>query len=49
MNTNYDRALMEIEFFGRFHPEYLPYVGDNYVKTKILLLGESNYIDEKTG
>ncbi|MGV8905797.1 MAG: hypothetical protein ACOH15_04275 [Acetobacterium sp.] len=46
MNTNYDQKLMENEFYSRFHPEYLPYVGDNYDKTKILLCGESNYIDD---
>lgn len=46
MNTNYDAELEKIEFYGQFHHEYLPYVGDNYDKTKILLLGESNYIDE---
>ncbi|MEL7660375.1 hypothetical protein [Acetobacterium wieringae] len=46
MNTSYDNELKKIEFYGRFHPEYLPYVGDNYEKSKVLLLGESNYIDE---
>lgn len=46
LNTNYDNEFNKIEFFDRFHPEYLPYVGDNYDKTKLLLCGESNYIDE---
>ena len=45
MNTNYDSELKKIEFYDRYHPEYLPYVGDNYDKSKILLLGESNYVD----
>lgn len=45
MNKNYDSELKRIEFYERYHPEYLPYVGDNYDKTKILLLGESNYVD----
>lgn len=44
MNT-YDDELEKIPFYGRFHPEYLPFVGENYDKTKILLCGESNYID----
>lgn len=42
----YDDQLKKIEFYGKFHPEYLPYIGENYDKTKILLCGESNYIDE---
>lgn len=46
MNTSYDNELKRIEFYDRYHPEYLPYVGDNYDKSKVLLLGESNYIDE---
>ncbi|KNZ40613.1 hypothetical protein [Acetobacterium bakii] len=43
---DYDNEFKKIEFYGRFHPEYLPYVGKNYDKTKILLCGESNYIKE---
>ena len=46
MNESYDNELKKIEFYDRYHPEYLPYVGDNYDKTGVLLLGESNYIDE---
>lgn len=45
MNTSYDNELKKIEFYDRYHPEYLPYVGDNYDKTGVLLLGESNYVD----
>ncbi|MEL7660376.1 hypothetical protein [Acetobacterium wieringae] len=45
MNTNYDRELMEIEFYDRFHPEFMPYVGDNYEKAKILLCCEEPFVD----
>lgn len=31
-------------FFGVLHPELLPYVGENYEKTRILLVGESHYV-----
>jgi len=44
---DYDVDLKKNVFYGRFHPEYLPYIGKNYSKTKILLLGESNYVDKE--
>ena len=52
MNTNYDAALKQIKcagadraFYGELHPELMPYVGDNYDKTGILLVGESHYVE----
>lgn len=33
-------------FFGVLHPELLPYVGQNYDKTGVLLVGESHYVKE---
>ena len=51
VNTNYDAALKQIKctgvdtaFYGELHPELMPYVGENYDKTGILLVGESHYI-----
>lgn len=32
-------------FFGLLHPELLPYVGKNYEKTGMLLVGESHYVE----
>ena len=29
-----------------YHPELLPYVGENYEKYKVLLIGESQYLEE---
>ena len=43
MNINYDKKLSKISFYEK-HPEYLPYIGDNYEKYKILHIGESHYI-----
>ena len=47
----YDIDLMRIlladgkrPFFGELHPELLPYVGQNYEKTSVLLVGESHYV-----
>ena len=44
----YDDKLNKIHgaFFGNIHPELLPYIGKNYEKTKILLVGESHYVDD---
>lgn len=51
----YDEKLNKIclsiepkPFFGELHPELLPYVGRNYDKTKILLIGESHYVESAT-
>lgn len=35
-------------FFGALHPELLPYVGQNYEKTGVLLVGESHYVKQAT-
>ncbi len=44
-NQNYDEQLGKIQHF-MYHPELLPYVGDNYDKYKVLLIGESHYLVE---
>ena len=51
----YDKQLNELclsteprPFFGVLHPELLPYVGQNYKKTGILLVGESHYVEKAT-
>lgn len=48
MNTNYDSLFAGVPFY-RIHPEYMPFVGDEYDKYKILIIGESHYIDQKKG
>lgn len=45
MNKVYDEQLFKNEFYYN-HPEYLPYVGENYTEYRILLIGESHYIDQ---
>ena len=35
-------------FFGTLHPELLPYIGQNYKETGILLVGESHYVNNST-
>lgn len=49
----YDEQLNKIRlstepdpFFGVLHPELLPYMGQNYRKTGVLLVGESHYVKE---
>ena len=51
----YDKQLNELclsteprSFYGVLHPELLPYVGQNYKKTGILLVGESHYVEKAT-
>ncbi len=48
MNGQYDKKLKEIEFY-KIHPEYLPFVGDQYDEFKILQVGESHYIPQEKG
>lgn len=45
MNNSYDEKLKEIDFYEN-HPEYRPFVGDNYSKYKILQVGESHYLPQ---
>lgn len=40
MDTSYDKEFKSIHHF-QLHPELLPYVGDNYNGTRILLIGNS--------
>lgn len=42
--TEYDQELKSIHHF-ELHPELLPYVGPHYNDLRILLIGESHYID----
>lgn len=42
--TDYDTALKEIAHY-RIHPEMLPYIGEHYKETKLMLVGESHYIE----
>lgn len=42
-NEEYKKKLKEIEFFKK-HPEYIPFVGEDYDKYKILQVAESHYI-----
>lgn len=51
----FDSALNKITlstepkpFFGVLHAELLPYIGQNYEKTGVLLIGESHYIGAAT-
>ena len=46
MNTKYDEKFQKLEWFKR-HPQFLPFIGDNYDKYKILQIGESHYISGK--
>lgn len=46
MNGQYDKELKEIEFY-KTHPEYLPFVGDQYDEFKILQVGESHFIPQR--
>ena len=44
IDASYDDKLRKIQHF-KLHPELLPFVGANYDKYKVLLIGESHYID----
>ena len=41
---NYDDALKQIDFY-KLHPSYLPFIGSDYDKYRILHIGESHYCD----
>lgn len=45
--TTFDAQLNEIGFYQQY-PEYLPFIGKNYVKNKILLIGESHYFPKES-
>ena len=45
MNKTYEKALSTIEFY-QFHPEYKPFIGNQYDEFKILQVGESHYIGQ---
>lgn len=42
-NTSYDEDLLKIKNF-KLHEELLPFIGCNYEKYRLLLVGESHYI-----
>lgn len=46
MNQSYEKALDAIEFY-QHHPEYKPFIGENYDEFRILQVGESHYIGQK--
>lgn len=53
--SKYDEALCkicsensDIPFYGKIHPELLPYIGENYEKTRVILVAESHYIKKAT-
>jgi hypothetical protein len=45
MNLKYDESLKQIEFY-KTHPEYVPFIGDNFDEFRILQVGESHYIGQ---
>lgn len=45
MNTTYDQHFKNIAFYS-VHEEYLPFIGDDYDKYKILQIGESHYLSQ---
>lgn len=48
MNQTYEKELEAIEFY-QIHPEYKPFIGENYDEFKILQVGESHYIPQEKG
>ena len=46
MNYNYDKALDDIAFY-KYHPEFKPFIGDQFDEYRILQVGESHYIGQK--
>ena len=46
MNKKYDAKFKEVPFY-KIHPEYIPFVGNEYDTYRILLIGESHYIEQK--
>lgn len=47
MNETYERKLDAIKFYET-HPEYRPFIGEKYDEFKILQVGESHYIGQRT-
>ena len=45
MKLRYDEALGQIDFY-KIHPEYLPFVGNNFDEFRVLHVGESHYIGQ---
>ena len=43
MNKNFDLKLKQIKHFN-FHPQMLPFVGENYEQNRILLVTESHFL-----
>lgn len=41
--VDYDEQLKNVSHY-RVHPEMMPFIGRNYPKTRILILGESHYV-----
>jgi hypothetical protein len=46
-NIKYDNEFMNIDFYKKY-PQMLPWVGSEYDLTKILIIGESSYLCEKS-
>lgn len=42
----FDDELLKLDFLKR-HNECLPYIGENYASTRLLLIGESHYVPKK--
>ena len=42
----YDEELLKIGFLSR-HPECLPFIGEKYSDSRLLLIGESHYVPER--
>lgn len=47
LSTVYDERLKEISIL-KLHPEYLPFVGEDYDAHRILHVGESHYINQQS-
>ena len=46
MDKKYDKKLKKIQFYKQYD-QYLPFIGDDYSKDRILLLGESHFFAKK--
>ena len=44
-SKEYDKELSKIEHY-KLHPELMPFIGTNYKKAGVLLVGESHYINQ---
>ena len=44
IDEEYTSKLGGISFYD-LHPEWIPFVGSNYINNKVLLVGESHYVD----